>query len=159
MLEACQLFCQHSWCCAVLRGHKRFRSGAWRLAVAAGLDPATGRRRSLYETVNAPDNRAGAKLADARLAELIAAVESGRAPEPSGGRSEPTVAELAAAWQEVHRPHQDRRSGDWLGWSPKTAKTVGTNPTKPIIWMARPKPRQSHTSACRPSAPRAVTPR
>ena len=110
-----------------MRGHKRFRSGAWRLVVAAGLDPATGRRRSLYETVNAPNNRAGAKLADARLAELIAAVESGRAPEPSGGRSGPTVAELAAAWQEAHRPHQDRRSGDWLGWSPKTAKTVDDN--------------------------------
>jgi hypothetical protein len=109
------------------RGHKRFRSGAWRLVVAVDLDPVTGRRRSLYETVNAPDSRAGAKLADARLAELIAAVESGRAPEPNGGRRGPTFAELAAAWQGAHRPHQDRRSGDRLGWSPQTAKTVDDN--------------------------------
>jgi len=97
------------------------------LVVAAGGDPVTGRRRSLYETVNAPDNRAGAKLADARLAELIAAVESGREPQPSGSQKGPTVADLAAAWQEANRPHRDRRSGDWLGWSPKTAKTVEDN--------------------------------
>jgi hypothetical protein len=64
-----------------MRGHKRFKEGSWRLAVANGVDPLTGRRRTIYETVRAPGNRAGAKVADARLAELIAAVESGRYPE------------------------------------------------------------------------------
>jgi integrase len=81
----------------------------------------------VYETVQAPNNRAGAKLADARLAEVIAEVESGQEPERLGRQKGPTVAELAAAWQEGHRPHRDRRSGDWLGWSPKTAKTVDDN--------------------------------
>ncbi len=110
-----------------MRGHKRYRSGAWRLTVAAGTDPGTGHRRTVYGTVRAPDNRAGAKLADARLAELISAIESGRDPEPAGVRNGPTVAEVAEAWQEANRPHQDRRSGDWIGWSPKTAKTVADN--------------------------------
>jgi integrase len=111
-----------------MRGHKRFKEGAWRLAVANGFDPLTGRRRTIYETVPAANNRAGAKLADARLAELIAAVESGRYPDArdTPGRG-PSVAEIAAAWQEANRPRQDPRSGDWIGWSPKTAKTVADN--------------------------------
>ncbi len=108
-------------------GHKRYRDGAWRLVVAAGVDPGSGRRRGVYETVRAPDNRAGAKLADARLAELIAAVESGREPEPVNSRRGLTVAELATVWQEANRSRRDRRSGDWLGWSPKTAKTIEDN--------------------------------
>jgi integrase len=111
-----------------MRGHKRFKEGSWRLAVANGFDPVTGRRRTIYETVPAANTRAGAKLADVRLAELIVAVESGRYSEqrekPGGG---PSVAEVAEAWQEANRPRQDRRSGDWLGWSPKTAKTVADN--------------------------------
>ncbi|MHB1486252.1 MAG: hypothetical protein ACYCS7_00890 [Acidimicrobiales bacterium] len=56
-----------------MKGHKRYRAGAWRLVVAAGNDPLTGRRRSVFETVRAPNNRAGSKVADARLAELITA--------------------------------------------------------------------------------------
>lgn len=60
----------------------------------------------MYEIVQAPANRAGAKAADARLAELIAAVESGRDPSPAGERTGPTVAEVAAAWQEAHRPQR-----------------------------------------------------
>jgi integrase len=111
-----------------MRGHKRFKEGAWRLAVANGFDPLTGRRRTIYETVPGPNNRAGAKLADARLAELIAAVESGRYPDqPDTPGRGPSVAEIAAAWQEANRPRQDPRSGDWIGWSPKTAKTVADN--------------------------------
>lgn len=111
-----------------MRGHKRFKEGAWRLAVANSFDPLTGRRRTIYESVPAANNRAGAKLADARLAELIAAVESGRYPDQrdTPGRG-PSVAEIAAAWQEANRPRQDPRSGDWIGWSPKTAKTVADN--------------------------------
>lgn len=99
-----------------------------RLAVANGTDPVTGRRRTVYETVRAPNNRAGTKLADARLAELIATVESGRysdrREEPRRG---PSVADLSEAWQDANRPRQDPRSGDWIGWSPKTAKTIADN--------------------------------
>jgi glutathione S-transferase len=94
-----------------MRGHKRFKEGAWRLAVANGFDPLTGRRRTIYESVSGANNRAGAKLADARLAELIVAVESGRYTERRdvAGRG-PSVAEIAAAWQEANRPRQDPRS-------------------------------------------------
>jgi hypothetical protein len=70
-----------------MKGHKRYRSGAWRLVVHTGVGPATGRRRSIHETVHGPENRAGAKAANARLAELIAAVESGREIERSTRRS------------------------------------------------------------------------
>jgi integrase len=111
-----------------MRGHKRFKEGAWRLAVANGFDPLTGRRRTIYESVSGANNRAGAKLADARLAELIVAVESGRYPERRDVAARgPSVAEIAAAWQEANRPRQDPRNGDWIGWSPKTAKTVADN--------------------------------
>lgn len=96
------------------------------MVVAAGSHPDTGRRRTVYETVHAPNNRAGAKAADARLAELIAAVESGQEPRRTAGRG-PTVAELARLWQEANLPRRDGRSGQWTGWSPKTAKTVADN--------------------------------
>jgi integrase len=69
-----------------------------------------------------------AKLADARLAELIAAVESGREIErsqrPGGGL---TLAELAERWQQANRPRRNQRTADWIGWSPKTAKTHADN--------------------------------
>ena len=108
-----------------MKGHKRFRSGAWRLAVFAGFDAETGRKRYVYETVRAQNNRAGAKAADARLAQLIADVEEGRAPVPRPRRKPDvvTVRELAARWQRANRPRRDRRTGQWIGWSPKTAKT------------------------------------
>jgi len=109
-----------------MKGSKRYRSGAWRLKVNAGRDPVTGKRRELYETVKAPDNRAGAKLADARLAELIAAVEGGRDPESNHrrrGAAGLTVAELAERWEQANAPRQTPRTGGWIGWSPKTAKT------------------------------------
>ena len=110
-----------------MRGHKRFRSGAWRVSVAAGTDPETGRRRSVFETLRVPNNRAGAKRADARLAELIVAVDAGRVPESDSqvGRG-PTVVELATMWQEANRPRRDQR-GTWTDWSPKTAVTVADN--------------------------------
>lgn len=110
-----------------MRGHKRYRSGAWRLVVFAGWDPATGKRRDLHETVHAPDNRAGAKAADARLAELIAAVESGATPPTGDASNGPTVAQLAERWQRAHRPRLDEKTGAWSGWSPKTAKTTTDN--------------------------------
>ena len=107
-----------------VRGHKRFKEGSWRLIVANGFGPLTGRRRSVYETVRAPNNRAGAKKADARLAELITTVESGRYPEQQGrlatGRRLPIS---RTAWQ-CH-PRQDRRSGDWLGGRGRPPLTRG----------------------------------
>ena len=124
VLESCQQACQHSW---RMKGHKRCRSGAWRLVVAAGTDPVTGTRRSICETVSAPNNRAGAELADARLAELVVAVESGHDAPSQGGRRGPLINELAQWWQQSNRPRRDPRSGDWMGWSPKTAKTVRDN--------------------------------
>lgn len=110
-----------------MRGSKRYRSGAWRLVVFTGWDPVTGKRRNLYETVHGPGNRVGAKAADARLAELIAAVESGGAPASSEGPSGPTVAQLADRWQRANKPRLDERTGTWSGWSPKTAKTHADN--------------------------------
>lgn len=112
-----------------MKGHKRFRSGAWRLAVFAGIDPDTGRQRYLHETVHAPNNRAGAKAADARLAHLITAVEEGRAPAPRVPRKAGvlTMRELAERWQKANRPRQNRRMGQWIGWSTKTAKTHADN--------------------------------
>jgi integrase len=108
-----------------MKGHKRYRSGAWRLAVFAGIDPDTGRQRYLHETVHAPNNRAGAKAADARLAQLIVAVEEGRAPAARAPRKADVLRmrELAERWQRANRPRQNRRTGQWIGWSPKTAKT------------------------------------
>jgi hypothetical protein len=112
-----------------MKGHKRFRSGAWRLAVFAGVDPDTGRKRYLFETVRTPNNRMGAKAADARLAQLVAAVEEGRAPaaRPSPNADVLTLRALAARWQSANRPRQNQRTGQWIGWSPKTAKTHADN--------------------------------
>lgn len=112
-----------------MKGHKRFRSGAWRLAVFAGVDPHTGRKRYLFETVRTPNNRMGAKAADARLAQLVAAVEEGRAPaaRPSPRADVLTLRALAARWQSTNRPRQNQRTGQWIGWSPKTAKTHADN--------------------------------
>jgi integrase len=112
-----------------MKGHKRFRSGAWRLAVFAGVDPDTGRKRYLFETVRTPNNRMGAKAADARLAQLVAAVEEGRAPaaRPSPKADVLTLRALAARWQSANRPRQNQRTGQWIGWSPKTAKTHADN--------------------------------
>jgi integrase len=113
-----------------VKGSKRYRSGAWRLKVNAGRDPVTGKRREVYETVKAPDNRAGAKLADARLAELVSAIEAGHDPEANHRRRSTagiTVAALAERWEEANAPRQNARTGDWIGWSPKTAKTHRNN--------------------------------
>jgi hypothetical protein len=33
------------------------------------------------------------------------------------------VRELAERWQRANRPRQDQRTEQWIGWSPKTAKT------------------------------------
>lgn len=117
-----------------MRGTKRFRSGAWRLKVFAGWDPVSGKRIDIYETVKAPNNRAGVKLADARMAEIIAAVESGQHPQP-GRRAQDamSVTELAERWEAANRPRQNQRTGEWIGWSPKTAKTHRDNFVRYIL--------------------------
>jgi hypothetical protein len=63
----------------------------------------------------------------ARLAGLVVAVERGHDAPSQGGRRGPLVNELAQAWQQSNRPRRDPRSGDWIGWSAKTAKTVRDN--------------------------------
>ena len=75
------------------------------------------------------EQRMGAKAADARLAQLIAAVEEGRAPaaRPSPNADVLTLRELAARWQRANRRRQNQRAGQWIGWSPKTAKTHADN--------------------------------
>jgi integrase len=96
--------------------------------VFAGIDPETGRKRYVYETVRAPDTRYGAKKADARLAELIVAVEGGRAPSSRAPRANVvTMDELAQRWTTANQPRQNSRTGQWIGWSPKTAKTHRDN--------------------------------
>ncbi len=69
-----------------------------------GKHPVAGQRWTIHATVYAQNIRAGARAADARLAELIAAVESGRQPEPATGRAGPTVAELAALGRRPSSP-------------------------------------------------------
>ena len=87
--------------------------------------------------MKAPNTRAGAKAADARLAELIVAVESGRALElRSASRAKPrvtTVSEVAERWESANRPRQNARTGEWVGWSPKTAKTHRDNFVRYIL--------------------------
>ena len=111
-----------------MKGHKRYRSGAWRITVFAGWDPVTGKRINICETVKGLDNKAGAKLADARLAEVVTSVETGNLPERvSTEIAGMTVADIADRWEAANRPRQNKRTGDWIGWSPKTAKTHHDN--------------------------------
>lgn len=113
---------------SAVKGHKRYRSGGWRLAVFAGVDPTTGRQRYVHETVRAPNTRAGAKAADARLAELIVDVEQGRRPAARVVRPNLlTMNELAERWMLANQPRQNARTGQWIGWPPKTAKTHRDN--------------------------------
>jgi len=85
-----------------VRGHVRFKAGAWRLVVDAGRDPATGRRRTVNRTVRAPDTRAGRRLADSELAKLVAEAEAGRAVPASGltvtGLLERYIRDREKAW-------------------------------------------------------------
>jgi hypothetical protein len=82
-----------------MRGHKRFKDGAWRLVVDAGKDPITGKRRQVNRTVRAPNTRAGAQAADVELARLIIDVTAGEAA-PS---AHITVGELLVRWVEHRR--------------------------------------------------------
>jgi integrase len=90
-----------------MRGHKRFRAGAWRLVVDAGPDPLTGKRRTINRTFHAPDTKRGAQLADTELAKLVAEAEAGRAA-PSSGL---TVAQTVERYIQAKSP----------GWGPGQA--------------------------------------
>jgi integrase len=76
-----------------VKGHKRFKDGAWRLIVNA-TDPVTGKRKPVNRTVHAPNTKRGAAEADTELAKLIAEVETGRTMPTSGL----TVAQLVARY-------------------------------------------------------------
>ena len=95
----------------------------------AGIDPLTGRQRYVHETVHLPNNRPGANKADPRLAELIVAVEEDRLPAARAPRKADvlTMGEPAERWMRANQPRQNRRTGQWIGWSPTTAKTHGDN--------------------------------
>ena len=79
--------CQPTWSDSLLvRGHKRFKAGAWWLTVNA-KDPVTGKRKLVYATVDAPNN----KPADSGLAKLVAQVETGLTMPTSGMTAEPLI--------------------------------------------------------------------
>jgi hypothetical protein len=45
--------------------------------------------------------------------------------DPSPGRRAQngmSVTELAERWETANRSRQNQRTGDWIGWSPRTAK-------------------------------------
>ena len=67
-----------------MRGHLRYRAGAWRLVVDAGPEPVTGRRRTVNRTFHAPNTKRGRQQAETELAKLVAEVETGKAAPRSG---------------------------------------------------------------------------
>ncbi len=44
-----------------------------------------------------------------------------------------SVTELAERWETANRPRQNRRTGEWIGWSPKTAKLHRDNFVRYIL--------------------------
>jgi integrase len=101
-----------------VKGHKRFRAGAWRLTVNA-TDPVTGKRKPVYRTVHAPNNRRGESKADSELAKLVAEVETGRTMPTSGM----TVEQL------VERYILDRSPGWAPGAADETRRRVANHIT------------------------------
>jgi integrase len=101
-----------------VRGHKRFKAGAWRLNVNA-KDPVTGKRKPVYATVHAPNNKRGEAKADSELAKLVTQVETGRTMPTSGM----TVEQL------IER-YVDDRSPSWApGAADETRKRVAQHIT------------------------------
>lgn len=88
-----------------MRGHKRFRAGAWRLTVNAA-DPITGKRKPVYATVHAPNNKRGAGIADSELAKLVTEVEAGRELPHSGL----TCGQLLERWVTSRRTAWENKS-------------------------------------------------
>lgn len=93
-----------------MRGHARFKAGAWRLTVDAGSDPVTGNRRQIHGTVRAPNTRAGRRQAESELAKLVVEAEAGRAVPASGL----DIAQLLERYIIDRSP----------GWSPGEADAV-----------------------------------
>jgi hypothetical protein len=92
---------------------RSIKAGAWRLTVNA-KDPVTGKRKPVYATVHAPNNKRGAAKADSELAKLVAEVETGRTMPTSGM----TVEQL------IER-YIDDRSPSWApGAADETRKRV-----------------------------------
>lgn len=95
-----------------MSGSKRFKDGAWRLTVAAPPGP-DGRPRRLYRTVQAPNNRTGARQADQVLAALVTDVAQGR-----HAKTNVTVNELLDAWLAHITPTRAARTTE--GYDSKT---------------------------------------
>jgi integrase len=93
-------------------GHKRFKDGAWKLTVSAGMDPVTGKRKQVHATVHAPNNREGAKVADIELAKLVVEVAAGRRA-PSVIRT----GEFLERWVEHRRRAWEERSPGQPDWT------------------------------------------
>ena len=89
-----------------MAGHKRFRSGAWRLTVEGPLDPITGKRQQLNRTVRQPNMKAGARAADVELAKRLVEVDARRVLPSTGV----TVSQLMARWVAHRRPGWEDRS-------------------------------------------------
>jgi integrase len=80
-------------------GHVRARGkNSWELKFDAGRDPATGRRKIRYVSF-----RGGKRAAQARLAELIAAVNTGSFVDPARTTVAELVAERIALWRNSGR--------------------------------------------------------
>jgi hypothetical protein len=90
---------------APVRGHKRYKAGAWRLTVEGPADPLTGKRNQMHGTVRAPNTKAGAKIADGELAKLIVKADT-LAALPRDGI---TVGEMPEHWVEHRRPSWESR--------------------------------------------------
>ena len=86
-----------------MRGTKRFKAGAWRLQVWDATS-----RKSITATVKAPNNKTGAKEADAALRKLVDKVERG------DHVTDMRMAELFTMWLRVKTPT----------WEPKTVDTT-----------------------------------
>lgn len=83
-----------------LTGSVRWKVGAWRLQVSAGVD-AAGKRRYVTRTVGAPNTKAGERTARQALARLVLEVEAAAGEEQAAVG---TFAELLERWLEVQGP-------------------------------------------------------
>lgn len=83
----------------------RWRAGAWRIVADGGRTP-DGKRRQVWRTVKAPNNRLGRREAESALAKLVVEVEAGRVQASTGL----TVGQLLERWVEHRRPGWEERS-------------------------------------------------
>jgi integrase len=91
-----------------VKGHVRYRSGAWRLTVEGGNDPLTGKRRQIHRTVRAPDTKAGRRTAESALAKLLVDVDDERVVPGSGL----TVSEVLERYVELREDRWSPGAGD-----------------------------------------------